>query len=404
MKKMGIIGAVLLCVLFCGCQKQQKAPVKEKEQLTLWHYWDVAKNQDLLENLVNEFNNSQDEAEITIQYVPDEDFKKQLALSMAEGTMPDIALVDSSDFQYFHNMKPFADLTDRISELQDYLPEAMQPCTIDGKFYGQPFGLNCAALFYNETLLEEAGCKVPQNWEEFQETAAKVSKGDVSGYAITALPSEESMYQFLPIFWSMGGDVSEVNGAGKTQAFQLIRSMAEQGSLTKKSISMTMGDLTNQFTNGNIAMMINSSMAVDTITENAPDLKFGVTEIPGEQGEHLSVIGGEILAVSENGNEDKSALFLEFLADKKRMQTYMDEFGFLAPRADVMSSQFPDNELKHEFLDIFQSAKVREFTPEWPQISLEMSHALNRVIVGDGTNEDILNETAKSIEKIRGEE
>lgn len=39
---------------------------------------------------------------------------------MSEGTMPDIALVDSSDFQFLHQMKPFADLTDEISELKEY--------------------------------------------------------------------------------------------------------------------------------------------------------------------------------------------------------------------------------------------------------------------------------------------
>nr|WP_296032401.1 extracellular solute-binding protein [uncultured Dorea sp.] len=70
--------------------------------------------------MVEQFNKSQDEVEVKISYIPDEDIKKQLALAMSEGTMPDIALVDSSDFQFLHQMKPFADLTDEISELKEY--------------------------------------------------------------------------------------------------------------------------------------------------------------------------------------------------------------------------------------------------------------------------------------------
>ena len=89
--------------------------------------------------------------------------------------MPDIALVDSSDFQFLHQMKPFADLTDEIPELQEYSEKALAPCSAGGRIYGQPFGVNCTAMFYNKKILEKAGCKVPDNWEEFEEIAAKVS-------------------------------------------------------------------------------------------------------------------------------------------------------------------------------------------------------------------------------------
>lgn len=97
-----------------------------------------------------------------MSYIPDEDFKKQLALSMAEEKMPDIALVDSSDFQFLHQMKPFADLTDEIPELREYSEKALAPCSVNGRIYGQPFGVNCTAMFYNKKILEKAGCKVPR--------------------------------------------------------------------------------------------------------------------------------------------------------------------------------------------------------------------------------------------------
>ena len=42
---------------------------------------------------------------------------------MSEEKMPDIAVVDSSDFQFIHHMKAFADLTDAIPELRiHFLP------------------------------------------------------------------------------------------------------------------------------------------------------------------------------------------------------------------------------------------------------------------------------------------
>ncbi len=64
-------------------------------------------------------------------------------------------------------------------------------------------------MFYNKKILEKAGCKVP--WEEFKEVAEKVSDKTIKGFAITALQTEESMYEFLPILWSMGGDIHSIN-------------------------------------------------------------------------------------------------------------------------------------------------------------------------------------------------
>ena len=204
---------VVMTVSLCscaGCRKKEETKAKEKETIELWHYWDIPDNQRHLEELVEQFNKMQEDIEIEVSYIPDEDFKKQLALAMSEEKMPDIAVVDSSDFQFLHHMKAFADLTDAIPELKEYNEKALEPCTIDGRIYGQPFGVNCTGMFYNKKLLEENGCEVPESWEEFQETAAKISNEDVKGFAITALQTEESMYEFLPILWSMGGDVYRI--------------------------------------------------------------------------------------------------------------------------------------------------------------------------------------------------
>ena len=391
--------SLLICV---GCQKKETEKTKKKNQIELWHYWDIPGNQKHLEELVEQFNASQDEVEVKISYIPDEDFKKQLALAMSEGTMPDIALVDSSDFQFLHQMKPFADLTDEIPELKEYSEKALEPCSIDGRIYGQPFGVNCTGMFYNKELLEEAGCKVPENWEEFKEVAAKVSNDKVKGFAITALQTEESMYEFLPILWSMGGDIHNINSENSKNAFQFLKEMEQEGSLSLQSISLTMGDLTNQFIQGKIAMMFNSSMAIDSIREGNPDLEFGVAAIPCGDNP-VTVAGGEILAVADNKNTAYSIQFLKFLADKKRMKSYIDEFGFLAPRQDIMEEQFKKDEEKRDFVDLYQYARTREISKEWPKVSLTLSDTLREMLVNEDNSQEVLNESAEKIESIGAE-
>ena len=62
------------------------------------------------------------------------------------------------------------------SELKEYNEKALEPCTIDGRIYGQPFGVNCTGMFYNKKLLEENGCEVPESWEEFVSVVDYIAK------------------------------------------------------------------------------------------------------------------------------------------------------------------------------------------------------------------------------------
>lgn len=399
-KGLKIISILLTTAVLCsGCQSTKTVQKQEKTHLVLWHYWDIKKNQENLKNLVDGFNRSQNAVEVEITYVPDEDFKKQMALAMADGTTPDLAFVDSSDFQFLHSMQSFADLTDQIPEEEEYLDKAMKACTIDGKVYGLPFGVNCTGMFYNKKLLEINGCNVPTNWEEFRETAQKVSSDSANGFAITALQTEESMYEFLPLFWSMGGNIHKINENASYQAFRFLNQMEQEGSLSSQSASLTMGDLTNLFIQGKIAMMFNSSMAIDSIKENAPQLEFGVAPIPCGDNQ-TTVAGGEIIGVADNDNKEDAVKFLKYIADPKRMEEYIDDFGFLAPRQDVMDQQFADEPEKHAFIEMYKNSRTREFNQTWPQISLTMADALKEILLEDGDIQTILDKKAEEIEYI----
>lgn len=399
-----LLMALILVVLLCipGCAKEPVPEEPEKTELVLWYYWDIGKIQRELANLIDEFNESQERIFVRAQYIPDESFKKRLALSAADDKMPDLALVDSSDFKYMHDMRAFTDLTDQIPQLQDYLPQAVEPCTIDGKIYGMPFGVNCLALYYNKKMMEEAGCLPPETWDEFYDAAVKMTKEGVDGFALSALQSEEAMFCFLPMLWSMGADVDTLDSPEGRKAFQLIEELRDNGVLRKQCISMTLSDLMKQFEAGTVAMMFNTSMAIGPMREHRPELEFGVVSVPSGEVP-VTVSGGEIFGVTTGEHEEESIEFLQFLADKNRMSGYIDKFGLLAPREDVQSRQYPNDDMQKKFIEYYKSARPREFTDKWPKISLVVTDALSQVIIGERPTEDILREAALSIREIREE-
>lgn len=391
--------AIMLAVP--GCTKEEIQPASVKAELVIWHYWDVKQNKKQLDNLVEAFNSSQDEIEAVLQFVPSEDFKKQLALSMADDKMPDLALVDSSDFQYFYAMQPFVDLTDKVPELKHYLPTVMEPCKVEGRIYGQPFGVNCPALFYNKKIFREAGVEVPQTWKEFYQAAVGTTGNNKYGVALSALQSEQSLYEFLPILWGMGADVERLDSPAGKNAFDLLTRLTSCRAMSRDCINLTMNDLMNQFADENIAMVFQSSSIIDDLRERNPDLEFGVARLPSGGGDPVTVAGGEVFAVTRGEKQDEAIKFLNYIADKERMTAYMDDFGLLAPRQDVMDTQYKDDPMKHKFIELFKTARYREVSADWPQISSVVADAMRRSIIGEKRNEEILKAAADEVRRIR---
>ena len=85
------------------------------------------------------------------------------------------------------------------------------------------------------------------------------------------------------------------------------------------------------------------------------------------------------------------------------MKNYIDAFGFLAPRQEIMQQQFQDDEEKGRFIELYQNARTREISRNWPQISLTLSDTLREILVNEEDSQTILDESAEKIESI-GEE
>lgn len=394
-----LILALTGCFAGCGAQTEEEKP--EKAVVELWYYWDSTHNRRELRKMIKEFNESQERIEIEAVYIPDEDLKKRLALSIMDNNTPDLVLMDSPDFQYFFSMKEsFVDLTDKVEELGEYLPESTAPCTVDGRVYGMPFGVNCLGLYYNKTYFAQEGITVPTNWEEFAQDAVKLSKDGHYGFAIPALQSEESVYSFLPLLWSMGGDADHMDSQESMKAFNLLDQLCREGAMSEQCISLTMGDLAIQFAEGNIAMMFHPGMTIEGLKEMNPDLDFGIAPLPtGDQ--KISIIGGEIFGVLKGDRENQAVEFLKYLADKDRMEDYIDNFGFLAAREDIQKTQYAGDEEKAIFKEILKTARMREYSDDWPKISLEISNAMSKIIIGDVPKDMAVKQAADTVRAIR---
>lgn len=382
------LAAVMAALPLVSCGQAPKGEEPEPVTLNLWYYWDVSANRKTFLRMVNGFNASQDEIRVEAKYVPDEDLKKTLALAVAEGTMPDLAVVDSSDVQYYDEMWKLAPLTDCVDKEQ-YLDRALASCTEeDGTLIGLPLGLNCLAFYYNTDLLAAAGVAPPSTLDEFADAARAVTSDTIYGCAFPSLQSEESMYCFLPILWAEGGSLTSVDSPASRRAFDLLRRLAQEGSMSRSSVNMTLLDISKEFAKGNIAMMFNISGRERGILDLNPDIHFEVAPVPSGQV-RATVIGGEVLTVFDNTHLDAAKTFVRYIADPDTMGDYMDAMGYLAPRRDMLMQQMARNPGMAKYADILEGGRVREFTPYWPAISLAVVDVINQIILQEDSPDDI---------------
>ena len=367
------------------------------KDVTIWYYWETEGHQVALDKVIKDYNESQDTYEVTAKYVPFADFKKQLSIGASADELPDIAILDSPDHASYATMGIFEDLTGKF-DVDNYYEGTVNSCTLDGKLYGVPFVANCLALYYNEDMLNAAGCSVPTTWDELMDTAKALTTDSVTGLAFCSVQNEEGTFNFVPWLWSTGASSYELDSEGGIKALTFAKELIDSGVMSKECTNWTQGDVMNQFISGNVAMMVNGPWQIPTMQEEAPDLNWKVTLIP-KDSEYASVLGGENYAVIKGGNTEGALDFLQYSTAEDQVKFLMDSFGYISADQTIAENQFEEGSPYEPFVEELKYAQPRGPLAEWPSVSDAISLAFNEVMTGASTPEDA---AAKAQETIDG--
>lgn len=358
----------------------------EAEAVTIWYYWETEGHQVALDQVIQDYNESQSQYEVTAKYVPFADFKKQLSIGASADELPDLAILDSPDHASYAQMGIFEDITGKF-DVSGYYEGTVNSCTIDGKLYGVPFGVNCLGLYYNEDMLKDAECEVPTTWEELKDTAKKLTSGNVTGLAFSSVQNEEGTFNFVPWLWSTGATSYDVNNENGIRALTYVQDLVKEEVMSKECINWTQGDVMNQFISGNVAMMVNGPWQIPTMQSEAPDLNWKVTLIP-KDSDYASVLGGENYAVINGGNVEGALNFLTYSTAEEQVKYLMDKFGYISADQTIAESQFEEGSPYQPFVEELEYAMPRGPLAEWPSVSDAISLAFNQVITGTATPEE----------------
>jgi len=264
---------------------------------------------------------------------------------------------------------------------------------------------------YNKQLFDQAHIAYPNanwTWDDFRAAAKKLTNPSKKqfGFSYPMDASEDSVWHYIPLLWQNGGSIltkdqkkAAFNSPEGVKALETLTNMA----VVDKSVFLDMQNspYTGLFDSGKIGMLVTGPWDLATF----PDVKYGVSPLPGVNGDHQTIAGPDLWTVWNNGDgRPEAALkFLTWLTAPAQLKKDALATGHLPIRTSVVD----DKAFVATFgktipgIDVFTKnllnvKQARPVIAAYPQVSEAMGNAIVAAMLGQKSAKAALDQAASS--------
>jgi len=320
-------------------------------------FWSRDSDETLVRGLVKAWNDTHPN-QINVTIIPAADFVTKLGTAVASGSAPDLMAIDLIYVPAFAAADQMTDITDLVKTLPfaDKLsPAHMHLATYQNKVYAVPFNAEGSVLIWNKGLFKKAGLdpeKAPTTWDEiYQDAKAITALGNGNyGYYFAGACAGCNAFTFLPLIWASGGDVLSADGTTATvtdpavkAALTFYNKMWNEKLIPPGAQTDTGSNFFAAFQTGKIGMDGSGAFAISTLKANNPDIDFGVTYLPGQNGGKSSFAGGDLFGIPKGSKYVKEAFeFVQWmLSDNVQLEQFAKN-SQLPVRTDLVKNKYFD--------------------------------------------------------------
>ncbi|MCB2160648.1 ABC transporter substrate-binding protein [bacterium] len=342
--------------------------------------------------------------------------------ALAGGVVPDLYHNEANyipayaEMDALEDLGPYLDSSTRISK-DDINSHPLDLCTYNGKIYGLPIYEDTMLLYYNKTLMAEAGLdpeSPPTNWEELREQAEKIVKYDSDGNLEVAgclLDSWSIRKCFLAALYGWGGQLLSDDGTKATfnsqegkDALQTLVDLILVYKLGIVGWGLEFEDTPDEpFTAGKQGFMFDVPAAGKRIMRNNPGFtNWGTVGLPAGPVSAAAVSRPPALMIPK-GSKNKAEAWrvIEYWFDTKVMLRWALDIS----RAPGTKSASEDPELLRDpiIASLVETLKDTVDSPKtkyWAEMEDTLGAALELAIGGEKSVSDALDDAAVTLDNM----
>ena len=362
-----LLGGIMAASLAAPCS----VSAAEKTTLTFWHAMGGT-NGEVLQQIVDDFNASQDEIEVKAEYqgTYDDTITKLKAAMQSDSGLPDVCQMYDVGTKFMYDSGAVIPVEDKFestgydkSSVMDVISSYY---TVDGKQYAMPFNVSTPMLYYNKDVFEAAGLDPetpPTTYDEVLEDAKKIVE---SGAAPVGYSQAIYGWFFEQFIGKQGLEYAD-NGNGRKDAATAV-AFDENGAA--KNILTAWKDLNDKgfapivgkggdagladFSAGKAAITLGSTASLKQILQDVNG-KFEVgtayfPKIKSSDEGGVSIGGASLWALNNNDPKKLRATweFVKFLISPESQAYWNAQTGYFPVTVKAQDEQvFKDNVEKY---------------------------------------------------------
>lgn len=382
--------------------------------------WDNAQKPGL-DKIVAEFTKATG-YQAEIQVITWDSYWTLLEAGASGGDMPDVFWMHSNEVQKYMQNNILLDLTEQLTgsdqvELDKFPEDIRALYEYDGKIYAMPKDIDTIALWYNKTMFDEAGMDYPDEswiWDDYYDTAVKLTKDDGSQYGTAMNPSNEQD-GWMNIVYSMGGYI--ISDDKKTSGFDnpnTIRAMEFVDKLINDAMppAAVMAETGTDvlLASGKIAMLPQGSWMLAGFMENeyiSQNCDVAVLPKDAQTGRRVSIYNGLGWAASANTkNPDAARALIEWFGTKE-MQLMQAELGVTMAAYEGVSDAWVNSVTVFNlqpYLEMTKDTVLRPYSRATLKWWIPMQTELKEVWSGNADMREVCLKIAAQMSQILAEE
>ena len=328
-----------------------KYEVTEPITITWWHALE-SQYDELVADVVKKFNATQKLITVEAQYIGSyKDINEALVAAHAAGTgLPAVAVANTDyvasygDSGLYEDLDPYIAATDY--DVDDFSAGLLLSSQHNGKQVALPFLHSTQVIYYNKTMADANGWKIPEKIEDFTPFLAEVhSKKGIYG---TVVPGWDQWY-FETLYLNEGVQIitgdndCDLNGDAALGVTKMIKDWCDAGDAYFASGTDASATMRQNFYDQKTFSVMHTSSLYNNYVSKCPDFEVGMAWYPAATtGDKNSEVGGCVLGIpSKNDQATKNAAwqFLQFLCGKEVNMEWAEGTGYLPTRNSVLDTE-----------------------------------------------------------------